>query len=120
MTLTIPIDAIPQGRPRFYNGRAYDPPECKKFKADFALMIRQQINDHEPFTGAVKVTLKICRNRKSAISKRFGDADNLAKIILDAITDTGAVWRDDCQVTDLHVIKATAPNPSVELTIEDA
>lgn len=83
-------------------------------------MILPQIRGHEPFTGAVKVELRIYRNRKSAISKRFGDADNLAKIILDAITETGAVWKDDCQVTDLHVIKATAPNPSVELTIEEA
>ena len=84
------------------------------------MILLAALGNHEKFTGAVKVTLKICRNRKSATSKRFGDTDNLAKIILDAITETGAVWHDDCQVTDLHVIKATAPNPSVELTIEEA
>ena len=120
MTLTIPIDTIPAGRPRFFNGRAYDPPECKKFKADFALMILAQIHNHEIFTGAIEVDLKIYRNRKSATAKNFGDVDNLAKSILDAITMTGAVWNDDSQITDLHVTQATAPAASVEITIEEA
>ncbi len=120
MKLTIAIDTLPQGRPRFTRrGVAYDPPDCRKFKARFALMFMSALGDNKPLKGAVKVSLKISRDKKSAISQNFGDVDNLAKIILDAITATGAVWRDDRQITELHVIKATAPKPSVELEIEE-
>lgn len=83
-------------------------------------MILAQINDHEKFTGALKVELRIYRNRKSAVAKNFGDVDNLAKSILDAITMTGAVWHDDRQITDLRIVKATAPEPRVEISIEEA
>lgn len=41
-------------------------------------------------------------------SKQLGDADNLAKAVMDAITDSGVVWIDDAQVTDLHVTKRYA------------
>lgn len=83
-------------------------------------MILAQINDHEKYTGALKVELRIYRKRKSAIAKNFGDADNLAKPILDAITMTGAVWHDDRQVVEMHVWKLLAPEPRVEMTIEEA
>ena len=82
-------------------------------------MILPQIRENEIFTGAIRVELKICRKRKSPLAKNFGDVDNLAKPILDAITATGAVWLDDRQIVDLHVIKAAAPEPSVEILIEE-
>ena len=82
-------------------------------------MILPQIRGNEIFTGALKVELKICRKRKSPLAKNFGDVDNLAKPILDAITQTGAVWLDDRQIIDLHVIKAVAAAPSVEISIEE-
>ena len=82
-------------------------------------MILPQIRNHEIFTGALRVELRIYRKRKSAIAKNFGDADNLAKPILDAITMTGAVWHDDRQITDLRIVKATAPEPRVEISIEE-
>ena len=59
------------------------------------------------------------RQFKSATTPKFGDIDNLAKIILDAINETGAVWKDDRFITELTVLKATAPEPRVEIWIEE-
>ncbi len=33
------------------------------------------------------------------------DSDNLAKAVLDAVTDSGVFWKDDAQVVDLRVTK---------------
>lgn len=118
MTLTIPIDAIPQKGASFGKGHAHKLDVIRKYQADFALIVRSQIRGHEKFTGAVRVELKIFRNKKSATAKNFGDLDNLTKPILDAITQTGAVWLDDSQIVDLHVTKAVAA-PRVEISIEE-
>jgi len=119
MKLTLWIDTPPQGRPRFTRtGIAYDPPESRKFKAKFAQMILEQLPPMTPLTGRISVRVEIYRDFKSATTPRFGDIDNLAKIILDAINETGAVWKDDRLITKLEVLKATAPEPRVEISVE--
>lgn len=119
MKLTIPIDAIPQKGASFGKGHAHKPDVIRKYQADLTLLMRSQIRGHEKFTGAVKVELNIWRNKKSPLAKNFGDLDNLTKPILDAITQTGAVWLDDRQIVDLHVTKAVAAAPRVEISIEE-
>ena len=119
MKLTLWIDTPPQGRPRFTrSGIAYDPPESRKFKAKFAQMILEQLPPMQPLTGRISVRVEIYRQFKSATTPKFGDIDNLAKIILDAINDTGAIWKDDRLITELTIVKATAPEPRVEIWIE--
>ena len=121
MKLTIPIDVIPQGRPRFTKtGIAYDPPQSRKFKAQLAQLILAQDLPPKPFTGKISVRVEIYRQFKSATTPKFGDVDNLAKIILDAINDTGVVWKDDRLITELTIVKATASEPRVEIWIEEA
>lgn len=44
------------------------------------------------------------------------DLDNMAKSILDALTDGGA-WADDAQVTSLFLSKYNGPEPLVAITI---
>jgi len=119
MKLTLWIDTPPQGRPRFTrSGIAYDPPESRKFKAKFAQMILAQLPPMQPLTGRISVRVEIYRDFKSATTPKFGDIDNLAKIILDAINETGAVWKDDRFITELTIVKAPAPEPRVEIWIE--
>ena len=120
MKLTLAIDAPPQGRPRFTRtGIAYDPPKSRKFKAQLVQLIRAQDLPPEPLSGNIRVRVEIYRNFNSPTTPKFGDIDNLAKIILDAINDTGAVWLDDRLITKLEVLKATAPEPHVEIWIEE-
>ncbi len=105
--LKILIDAIPQARPRFYKGVAVDPPKCKQFKETFAWLLLREVGQYAlPFTGAVKVDIKVYRQSSkfnSAIVHQYGDVDNLAKGILDACN--GVIWKDDSQIVDLHVTK---------------
>lgn len=116
MKMTIPIDAIPQGRPRFYNGVAVDPPKSRQFKKDFAQLVSMLRTDSAIYTGELSVELHIYRNIK-VTSQRYGDIDNLVKGIFDALT--GVLWKDDRQVTELLVTKNFADTPHVELTVEE-
>lgn len=120
MKITVQIDAIPQGRTRFYRGVAVDPPKCKQFKETFAWLLLREVGQYAlPFTGAIKVDIKVYRQSSkfnSAIVHQYGDVDNLAKGILDACN--GILWRDDSQIVDLHIVKyITDFKPYVELEI---
>lgn len=114
----IPLDAVPQQRPRFFNGRAYDPPQCAKFKKDFAALLHA---DTEIMTDTLKVDITVYRAaskfKQGASSKRYGDCDNLAKGILDACN--GILWKDDSQIVDLHVEKAVASEPQIVLIVDE-
>ena len=52
-----------------------------------------------------------------AFPVRKPDADNIAKIILDALN--GEAYHDDAQIVQLSVRKQYAENSSVEVTLED-
>ncbi len=119
MQLKIPIDIVPQGRPRFYRGIAYDPPKSRQLKKDLALIVKPLAGS--PFIGEVKVKLDIYRQaakfKKGVTSKRYGDIDNLAKAILDALN--GICWQDDSQISELHVTKNLADEPRIEIEITE-
>lgn len=114
MTLTLPIDAIPHKETAF-GRRAYTPAAIRNYKRAFGLLVRSQFHA-PPLTGALRVELRIFRNRKTPTARNFGDLDNFTKPILDACS--GALWLDDSQIVDLHVTKATAPAPRVEISVE--
>ena len=116
MTLDIQIDAVPQGRPRFYRGRTYDPPKSKQFKKDLALMVNS-LDNSAFFTGELKLKIEIYRDKKSVTSRRYGDIDNLTKAILDGLT--GILWQDDSQITDLHVTKHLAQTPHILIEVKE-
>lgn len=113
----IPLDAVPQGRPRFYNGHAVDPPASKKFKDDVAQIVAAQKDSDELITSPINVLIEIYRSAKTfgkkngVTNKRYGDIDNLAKGILDALT--GIIWADDRQIFELHVYKKLADEPLI-------
>ena len=118
MNLKIPIDVIPQGRPRVIKGRAYDPPKSAKFKRDFAALLH---TDTDLMTDTLKVDITVYRAaskfKQGASSKRYGDCDNLAKGILDACN--GVIWQDDSQILKLSVEKAVASEPQIVLIVDE-
>ena len=116
MKLSIPIDVIPQQRPRVYNKIAVDPPKCKQFKQDLAMLVKSLRRGSALLTGELAVELHIFRNFKSVTSKRYGDIDNLVKGIFDALT--GVLWIDDRQISKLIVTKNLADTPRVDLSVE--
>lgn len=120
MKITVPIDAVPQGRPRVVNRIAFDPEKSRQFKKDFATLVQLLNSGANFFTGAVKVDIKVYRQSskfKSVTVRQYGDADNIAKGILDACK--GILWHDDAQVADLHITKNLADKPRVELSVEE-
>ena len=119
MQLHITIDIVPQGRPRFYRGIAYDPPKSRQFKKDLALIANSLVSS--AFSGEVKVKLDIYRQKskfkKGVTSKKYGDIDNLAKAVLDALN--GICWHDDSQISDLHITKNLADTPRIDIEITE-
>ena len=117
MKITVPIDAIPQERPRVYNRVAVDPPKSKNFKLQLAAIVKSLRPSSVLLTGKIKLDIQIFRNKKSVTSRRFGDIDNLTKSVMDALT--GVLWLDDSQITELHVTKNIADTPSIILELEE-
>ena len=120
MKISLEIEAVPQGRPRFYHGIAYDPPTSKQFKKEIALLAKSL--DISAFSGAIKVRIDIYKSatkfKKGVMSKRYGDIDNLTKAILDGLN--GVVWKDDAQIVNLQVTKNLDATPHIDLLIEEA
>ena len=73
MQLKIPIDIVPQGRPRFHRGRAYDPPKSRKFKTDLATLIKT-LGVGSALNGEVKVKMDIFRQ---AATKNLADTPHI-------------------------------------------
>ena len=97
----------PQPRPRFNSktSRVYTPQTAHAWKtavAWAALGIRNRARVgkiDEPCSVSIQLRLG---------NTRGGDADNFAKAILDAITDSG-LWTDDRLVMDLLITMRKAP-----------
>jgi len=77
------------------------------------------LNGQAPAVGPLAVRLVFALPRPASAPKgrrvwpvgRVGDVDKLARSVLDSLTDAG-VWRDDCQVIDLRVVK-DYPGPDI-------
>ena len=127
----IPLEAVPQGRPRFVNGHAVDPPKSRAFKKEF-LTLLQASNGYShkyektpleyPVKSPVSVRIEIYRPaskfpKSGVISPKYGDIDNLVKPIFDAIN--GVIWQDDRQVFELEVKKYLANKPMIIIRINE-
>lgn len=117
MKVSVAIDIVPQGRPRFYNGVVYDPPKSRRFKKDLALIVKSLVDS--PCLGELKVRIDVYRKRskfkKGVTSKNYGDADNLEKIVLDALKEV--CWQDDSQIGDLRITKNLADEPRIDIEV---
>ncbi|MDY4522483.1 MAG: RusA family crossover junction endodeoxyribonuclease [Atopobium sp.] len=107
---TFPSGKIPtKQRPRFAGGHAYTPKTTKAaedyIKAEF---IKSHGLEMAKWADEVRVFLKIVRPAAKSDLKRVGapdlrtpDADNVLKLVCDALN--GIAYVDDKQVTDAHV-----------------
>ena len=108
-----------KARPRFSNGRAYSPKPTKIAEMAIRNMYRDAcIEQHgrlitAPADVPVYVYIATFRSVNAGFRKRDGDshpdvqkpdADNVAKLVLDALN--GIAYEDDAQVNDMHVTKA--------------
>lgn len=116
---TVPGRPVPVGRPRVTRFGTYTPKESQRYKKDVALFASEAMRGKEPFGGAVSCEITLCfaipksytkgkrlaceHNIIKPTGSNWGDADNLAKGVMDGMT--GICWADDKQVTRLVVRK---------------
>lgn len=113
---TVPVDPLPQPRPKFSRGRVYQPRRIIDYKEQVQLAALQAMSGKKIFDSAVEVSLKLYR-KFSATSRNFGDCDNLAKSICDALR--GIVYVDDAQIVKITIEKFTdKANPRAEIAIK--
>lgn len=106
----------PSPRPRvMVRGKfphVYMPSEYTAWKKDVAAFIKAEVL--ELFTGTgpalegpvrVHIEVYIQKPKTSKLQYPKPDVDNYAKSIMDAVTDSEAVWEDDCQVKELIIKK---------------
>ena len=114
--ITLFIDPIPQARPRFSGGHAYQPARNRQYRELVQAAAAEVMHGREMMTGEVTASINLFRRFKPT-ARNFGDADNHAKAILDALN--GICFADDAQVVKLVVSKHTdkvTPRAEVELT----
>lgn len=100
LTITIPGDPIPKGRPRAGRGHHYTPARTRT--AEDALRSACGIFTEEPYAGDVGIDLVFyCATRRRT------DGDNLTKLVTDALQrgkrEDGGVILDDAQILEWHI-----------------
>lgn len=100
LRVEVPGRPVPKARPRFNSAGGIWTPSSKAEEAVAWYFVRYK--DLFP-SGPVKVRAEFfCNPRQRA------DADNLLKLVCDAITRAG-VWRDDFQAADKIASRYTVP-----------
>ena len=103
-TFTLPIKAIPKGRPRLFRGHAVTPPETRKFESDVKKLLK--LRGPSPLLDEVRVEFEFGFSRpkrtRFTYPPRF-DLDNLVKSVSDACN--GLLWVDDSQISKLSATK---------------
>lgn len=139
IVLDLDIVPVPKGRPRacLQKGHPaiYTPPVTRKYEAAVKERAKVAMAGAQPLDGPLRVRLEFRlpipayadqkRRRLQAeagiswpIGSRMGDADNLAKAVLDSCN--GVIWKDDAQIVDLGAVKRWGLKPGVTMTVETA
>jgi Holliday junction resolvase RusA-like endonuclease len=124
-TVTVLVEGLPKGQPRprafAFKGKArvFDPGTAEGWKQQIAVAFAGRLE--EPFLGPVLLEIDFMFPRPKHHAKRTPapswftskpDTDNLAKAVMDALTQLRA-WEDDSQVCVLMVRKRYANAPAV-------
>lgn len=105
--LDLRTDLLPAPRPRLSPRGAYLPKQYRVYRNRLADVLRDHI---PPLQGVCCITATVFREIEN-YEKRYGDVDNLAKTILDALPF------DDQFVCELRITKRTG-KPRVLLSVD--
>jgi len=126
LDITVPGQPVPQPRPRLSTwggrARAYTPADHPIHAYRQAVELLAKASGPGAADGGFSVQIEAVYARppshwtKAGLSasaptypgRNLGDWDNVAKGVLDAITDAGTVWHDDAQVVEATVRKRFA------------
>jgi Holliday junction resolvase RusA-like endonuclease len=136
---TIPGDPRGKGSVRVYNGRAMKDPKTADYMARASLAMHEAHGGRPPIHEPTSVRIVAYLARPMALVPKersrvpqppagaFAapakpDLDNLAKCLLDSLTQAGVIV-DDCRVVELHMTKlyvAVGEAPRVDVRVEVA
>ncbi len=134
MTLDLPIDpaSLPTAQQKGVtrDGRVYTKPEIRRAKgrllgliADKSRVCPARFSERDRVSAPWACHIQLVYLYKSTRRASFGrpkatrpDLDNVAKLLLDALTESGLFWADDGQVASLAIYKrfACAAAPAFE------
>ena len=130
LQFTIPISPVPKGRPRLGRFGTYTPPKTKKFEDDVKFFLKSILTNHEPLETPLEVFLYFRLPIPKSYSKKRteaclsglerpknADLDNYAKAVLDAFN--GIVYKDDCQIVELHLTKVYHSQEGIDCLIKE-
>lgn len=136
VTVRLPIEPQPKGRPRFRvtAGRVftYTPKKTEQYENDVIKLYRQMTGGYmfpkkTPLHVALVFGMPIPKStpkkyREQMINQELGhtkkpDVDNLAKSVLDALN--GIAYPDDSQIVSLNIKKVYAEEPHVWVMIRE-
>ena len=109
MKIIIPINAVAQERPRFKNGRCYDPPRSREFKREVGYLVKDAWKDTPMIEGTARLDVTFYRRTLNC------DVDNLVKALMDALQ--GICYKNDSQIWELNAKKRISSTPRIELDI---
>ena len=131
MKIQFAVPGPPQGkaRPKFGKGRAYTPLNTVVYEKAVRARYQAAAVGMTPAEGPVIVEIwagypipKSMSKAKRAmicsgelLPTKKPDADNVAKIVCDALN--GVAYKDDAQVTELHVHKFYSVTPEIMVVI---
>jgi Holliday junction resolvase RusA-like endonuclease len=121
---------MPDGK---YSARVFDSGTAEGWKAQVVLAAKPHA-PARPLAGPVQVRIAFVFRRPNSHFRSSNpakelrgdaptyhtskpDSDNLAKAVLDALTQLGTFWRDDSQVCSLFAGKTYGPNPGAVVEI---
>jgi Holliday junction resolvase RusA-like endonuclease len=132
---TVYGEPVAKGRPRFSTrGKfpvAYTPAKTKNYEDEVRLFATKAIGSGSPIEGSVSVFIYISFSVPQSYSKRKRgaclsgdekhtkkpDLDNVAKALIDGMN--GIIFKDDSQITSLHVTKVYGEVGKVEVLVRE-
>jgi len=103
------INPVAASRPRVGKWGAYYTGTYKEFREKAAEIVWETIGkDFEAIDTELAVSIELYVKRPKSTERGWpkADIDNFAKAVLD--TMNGKIWKDDSQITSLHVSKQWA------------
>jgi len=121
----VPGDAVPWSRAGSNSGHRYTPKRQASFMGAIKLFASQAMAGAEPIEGPVELSIRATylipaswpakRRAKAAWKASKPDADNLGKIVADALNSLA--YADDAQVASLIVQKRYGPLAGLTVSI---
>ena len=129
---SMPIAPVPKGRPRLSRFGTYTPIKTANFENAVRVFASQAMGSQKPIETALEAFLyfrvgvpqsyskkrtEACLSGSERPVTRNGDLDNLAKGALDAFN--GIIFKDDCQIVEMHLTKVYAQEAGIDVLIKE-